>query len=185
MKVKIIAVFLIGVFSIANAQAEGLPSGFNKRDLAKLARVGITDLPLTSVCAKVSFFQNGEGLFKGEISHHINKADARATGPTYICGTDCADQSPVPLFYIDGTLAAKLGYYGVWSRSHGGNGKARFYCGAGGQKACSVKAIGATAAQKNKKYGLPGYAFLQVSAAKKGPNTECKIVDPDSRNGGV
>lgn len=71
-------------------------------------------------------------LIKADISNHIPGADVRA-GCYSVIGSR-ANCNPCPsgkceILYDDGTSAGWVGYYGPWSRSHGGNGCARLYGG--------------------------------------------------------
>lgn len=100
---------------------------------------------LSSVCSSsepVSGF-----LIKAEASNHINNGDPRTSGYSLICGRECAEFI-AQVYYCDGTPAASFGYYGKWSRSHGGNGRPRAYGAAGGAPKHSVRLIRAVARRK-------------------------------------
>jgi hypothetical protein len=71
-------------------------------------------------------------LIKADVSNHIPGADVRA-GSYSVIGSR-ANCNPCPtgkceILYDDGTNAGWVGYYGPWSRSHGGNGCSRLYGG--------------------------------------------------------
>lgn len=100
---------------------------------------------LESVCSSVEPVSGF--LIKAEASNHINKGDPRTAGYSLICGTECVEFI-AQIYYCDGSPAASVGYYGKWSRSHGGNGRPRGYGAAGGAPKHSVRAIRAAARRK-------------------------------------
>lgn len=135
--------------------------------------------PLYQVCSKVLKVTGPEFLYKSEISHHIPGADARASGPTFICNRLCPSSFPASIYYSDGTEAAKLGYYGTWSRSHGGTGRPRAYCAAGGASACS----NSTMALRSRQRGVNGKRRDGKLYVSMGRGRPCYQVNPLGRTG--
>jgi len=96
-------------------------------------------------------------LIKADTSNHIPGGDTRRGSFSVIgSGSNCR---PCPsgrcnILYKDGGVAGSVGYYGQWSRSHGGNGCARYYGGAGGAPAHSANSIISTARRKGRKLYL-------------------------------
>jgi hypothetical protein len=96
-------------------------------------------------------------LIKADTSNHIPGGDSRRGSYSVIgSGSNC---SPCPsgrcnILYKDGRVAGSVGYYGQWSRSHGGNGCARYYGGSGGAPAHSASSIINTARRKGRKLYL-------------------------------
>jgi hypothetical protein len=160
--------------SLAAAQSTGLSA----RSLRKMARgwnVARAGGNFKNVCASVRSVSGSEFLYKSDISHHISPGDARAAGPTLICNRVCPATFPANLYFSDGTLAAKLGYYGRWNLT----GKPRAYCAAGGAPACSNSTI----ARNSRASGRDGNVYLQVSRSKTGSGTVCYRVRPLGRTG--
>ena len=96
-------------------------------------------------------------LIKADTSNHIPGGDSRRGSYSVIGSSDnCSPCSSglCSILYKDGTSAGSVGYYGQWSRSHGGNGCARYYGGSGGAGAHSASAIIATARRKGRKLYL-------------------------------
>lgn len=120
-------------------------------------------------------------LIKAEASNHINPGDRRTTGYSLICGRECV-QFPAFFFYCDGTPAASFGYYGKWSRSHGGNGMPRAYGAAGGQPQHYVRKIRAIARKKT----CGRMLYLQTAAPTvANPIPECRHWDANSSRVGT
>lgn len=132
---------------------------------------------LARVCSTVLDVLENEFLWKSQISRHINSGDPRATGPTFICNTVCARRFPFSVYYSDGTLAATMGYYGIFS----GNGRPRAYCAAGGAPQCFVEQIAAAASEN----GRDGNVYLQLSGKRKPPKSFCYRVAPLGRTGSL
>lgn len=130
------------VTGLHGAQAEtSFPAGIDARTLRKANRKGTNIASLGKVCSSTSPLSGI--LVKAEISNHISRGDARASGYTLVCGRRCTS-FPAKFYYCDGTLAGSFGYYGKWE----GNGQPRAYGGAGGAPAHSVRAIQANARRK-------------------------------------
>lgn len=142
------------------------------RALNNMSRKGapnVSTMSLATVCPTVKNVTGNDFLWKSEISNHINPGDARASGPTFICGRICASKFPMNFYYSDGTLAGKVGYYGTYRA----NGRPRAYCAAGGAPKCSIADI----AKKSKQSGRNGRLYLQLS------RTTCYKVLPLGRTG--
>lgn len=117
-------------------------------------RVVRAKLSLAKQCSKIT---GVNFLIKADTSNHIPGGDSRRGSYSIIgSGSNC---SPCPsgrcnILYQDGSIAGSVGYYAQWSRSHGGNGCARYYGGSGGAPAHSASSIIATARRKGKKLYL-------------------------------
>jgi hypothetical protein len=146
-----------------------------ERKLARSRRGGSKIRSFRQVCAQVKNVTGSEFLYKSEISSHIPRGDARAAGPTLICNRMCPKRFPASLFYSDGSLAAKVGYYGRWNVT----GKTRAYCAAGGAPACNVRALASDARRR----GRDGSLYLQMSRSTEGKGTLCYRVRPLGRTG--
>ena len=104
---------------------------------------------LARVCPKIS---NLSGLLvKVTAGGHIPRWDPRNSGFSLICASRCVPW-PATVYHCDGSVAFRMGYYGRWV----GNGKARGYCGAGGQGACPTSSVRV----RNRRLGCKGAAFL-------------------------
>ena len=130
--------------------------GMSVRDARKMARRPLAAKKPSAFAKTCKKVQGVNFLIKADISHHVPRADARAAGFTVIgSGRNC---SPCPsgcdILYSNGDVAGKVGYYGPWSRSHGGNGCSRYYGAAGGAPAHSANAIIANARKRGKKLFL-------------------------------
>ena len=140
------------ILSLAILAFTSLTSATAERATRPTARAAKSK-SLQQTCKKI---QDVNFLIKADISHHIPGGDARAQGFTVIgSGRNC---NPCPsgcdILYSDGTKAGSVGYYAQWSRSHGGNGCARYYGAAGGAPAHSANAIISTARRKGRKLYL-------------------------------
>lgn len=127
---------------------------------------------LAGVCKTVRNVSGREFLYKSEISNHIPNNDRRATGPTFICNQVCPSGWPMSVFYSDGTLAAKLGYYGRWNVTN----KPRAYCAAGGTPQCFNSRI----SQNSRRNGRDGKLYVRTTS---GANSVCYKVNPVGRTG--
>ncbi len=157
-----IACALVAVDAVAQ-------EGMNARSLRKMSRgTARANGGLAAVCPKVKSVTGREFLYKSEISHHISKGDARASGPTLVCNRICP-KFPAPLYYSDGVEAARLGYYGRWNVT----GKSRAYCAAGGAPACSNSTLSRNARAR----GRDGKLYLRIN------KTTCYRVNPVGRTG--
>ncbi len=107
-------------------------------------------------------------LIKNAYPGHISQGDPRAPGFAMVCGRSCVSSFPASVFFSDGTLAFKLGYYGRWE----GNGQPRAYCGAGGVAMCSVSSV----VSNSRKSGRDKSAYLKLNK-----NT-CARFTPGARN---
>lgn len=117
------------------------------------------------LCRTVRTSVGSAFLYKVEASTHINRLDPRTSGPTLICNRECPSSFPASLYYSDGNLAAKLGYYGVWNVT----GKARAYCAAGGVPKCSNREI----QNSSRARGRDGNVYLRM-----GSSGVCYRIDP-------
>lgn len=176
MRSFILATILSVLCVVGSADAAGL-SKHAARKLSRGRKGAAPVAAFTKVCAKVKNVTGREFLYKSEISDHISGADPRSSGPTLICNQICPSHFPASLYYSDGTLATRLGYYGTF----GGNGKPRAYCAAGGVPKCFISSIYTQSKQKRR----DGKLYLQVSNAKTGPKTMCYRVSPLGRTGSV
>ncbi len=132
---------------------------------------------LADVCASYTAIGAGQMLIKSEISKHINPGDARATGYTFICGSQCtAKLNKSDFFYANGAYAGSVGYYGRFS----GNNKPRLYGAAGGAPQHFASTIARTARTIGN-----GKLYMQVSSASTGSATSCKEFNPTGRNGSL
>lgn len=148
------------------------PHNPSLRSLNKMARKGdplVSILALSDVCPTVKNVTGREFLWKSQISAHIPSADRRASGPTFICNQVCPKKWPMNFYYSDGTLAAKVGYYGTYAAT----GKARAYCGTKGAPQCSIKKI----STDSKASGRDGFVYLKTS------DNACYKVRPLGRTG--
>ena len=177
MSVLLLSLFLLFTpFASAENMSISLPEGLNAREARLFTRAAKAKpkavSKLKKLCKKIITLRPGQALIKSQISAHIPRGDARASGYTFVCGSLCAS-FPAPFYYSDGTLAGKLGYYGRYSA----NGRPRAYCAAGGAPRCSVSSIYAKA--RRKKTG--SYLYL------KSNSTTCFKFNgaPGARNGGV
>lgn len=150
------------------------PEGLNPRTERKLARQAVSTKALSDVCKTIKNITGKEFLWKSEISPHIPRGDARASGPTLICNRDCPTKFPMEFFYSDGTKAGAVGYYGRWSYTN----KPRAYCAAGGAPRCYNSVIRSNAT----KNGRDGKIYLQFRG-KGTSNTLCYRANPVGRNG--
>lgn len=132
---------------------------------------------LSAVCESYSAISMGQMLIKSEISNHIPGVDPRATGYTFICGSQCTrNLSKTDFFYSNGSYAGSVAMYGTYSK----NGKPRLY-GAVGQ---APQHFASDIAAKALTIGN-GKLYMQMSAARSGSGTECKEFNGSGRNGGV
>jgi hypothetical protein len=127
---------------------------------------------LKSECKTVRSVSGREFLYKSEISNHIPTTDRRASGPTFICNQVCPSSWPISVFYSDGTLAAKLGYYGTWNVTN----KPRAYCAAGGTAQCYNSRI----SRDSRRNGRNGRLYVRTT---NGTNSVCYNVSPVGRTG--
>jgi hypothetical protein len=127
---------------------------------------------LKSECKTVRSVSGREFLYKSEISNHIPTTDRRASGPTFICNQVCPSSWPLSVFYSDGTLAAKLGYYGTWNVTN----KPRAYCAAGGTAQCYNSRI----SRDSRRNGRNGRLYVRTT---NGTNSVCYNVSPVGRTG--
>jgi hypothetical protein len=127
---------------------------------------------LKDVCKTVRNVTGREFLYKSEISNHIPSSDRRATGPTFICNQVCPSSWPLSVFYSDGTLAARLGYYGTWNVTN----KPRAYCAAGGTPQCYNSRI----SQNSRRSGRNGSLYVRT---RSGSDSVCYKVRPIGRTG--
>lgn len=166
---------LIIALTLSTLSVDALAADGEARAGRKLARrqTAATSAAFRDVCASVRNVTGREFLYKSEISHHISNGDRRASGPTLICNRVCPPRFPANLYYSNGALAARLGYYGTWHVT----GKARAYCAAGGAPACS----NSTLTRRARK--LDGNLYLQTSRATNGEKTVCYRVKPLGRTG--
>lgn len=131
-----------------------------------------TTSTFTKLCPTVRTEVGNAFLYKIEISNHINRGDPRASGPTLICNRECPSSFPASLYYSDGTLAAKLGYYGVWNVTR----RPRAYCAAGGAPKCSNRDIQNGARAR----GRDGNVYLSM-----GRSRVCYRINPRVARTGV
>jgi hypothetical protein len=110
-------------------------------------------------------------LYKSELSTHITGPDVRKEGPTLVCGSVCPTSWPAEVYYSDGSLATRLGYYGTYA----GNGKPRAYCGVGGVPKCNNRKLARDSTRKLR----DGYLYLKTK-----PGT-CYRVNVVGRTGSV
>jgi hypothetical protein len=165
-KTLIAAVAVACTLVVGDAVAQ---DGMNARSLRKMSRgTARANGGLAAVCPTVKSVTGREFLYKSEISNHISKGDARASGPTLVCNRVCP-KFPAPLYYSDGAQAARLGYYGRWKVT----GKSRGYCAAGGAPACSNSTLSRNARAR----GRDGKLYLKVNS------TTCYQVSPVGRTG--
>lgn len=126
---------------------------------------------LRSVCSSVTEVSPGEMLIKSQASPHINSGDARASGYTVVCGSQCPqNMSNVPFYFANGEQAGSVGYYGKFS----GNGRPRLYGAASSAPQHFAKDIARRAAGIGN-----GFLYLQM-----GDGT-CKSFSPIGRNGAI
>ena len=179
-KLRHLAVLVVSIILFCDA-SYAMPTGVSKRTLRKTARKGVDIAALSDVCSSVSDLENGEFLVKYPASDHISNGDARKPGLSTICASECPARiragGAASVFYVDGTLAAKQGYYGRWN----GNGQPRAYCASGGAPACNARSIAAKARRKGE-----SCLYMQTSSATSGSSTTCKkFCNILGRNGGV
>jgi hypothetical protein len=167
--------FVVVSFFAANAYAQEDLSARSLNKVGRAKNVSERLSGLRAVCNTIRPVNGNELLYKSEISPHITSGDVRASGPTLVCGKVCPASWPADLYYSDGTLAAKLGYYSVWNVT----GRPRAYCGAGGAPACS----NSTLVRESRRRGRDGQLYLQTSAKKSGTKTVCYRVWPLGRTG--
>lgn len=157
---SILVLIGVGSFSV-NAETDALGEFLNSNQTVVMpytplsgrisARVSRVKTSLAEQCKKI---KPVNFLIKADTSHHIPGGDRRRGSYSVIgSGANCR---PCPsgrcdILYKDGTKAGSVGYYGQWSRSHGGNGCARYYGGAGGAPAHSANSIISTAGRKGGK----------------------------------
>lgn len=143
-------------------------------DIAHAAKRNKRSGSLNAVCTSALPVENF--LIKAEASNHINRGDLRTTGFSLICGKECVE-FPANFYYCDGTPAAAFGYYGKWSRSHGGNGKSRAYGASGGVPQHFVNKIRAQARRMPCGRNL----YLQINRpTASNPIPECRYWDANS-----
>ena len=130
---------------------------------------------LSKVCSSVQPL-GSRFLYKAEISPHIPSGDARASGPTLVCNSDCP-KFPAEVYYSDGSLAHKLGYYGRWDVT----GKARAYCAAGGAPKCFTSQIARNSRARTRSGRRNGRLYVKMTTASPGRCVE--IMNPAGRNG--
>jgi hypothetical protein len=136
----------------------------------------VPDGGLAAVCGSYTSILNGQMLIKSEISNHINSGDARATGYTLVCGSQCpANLRKTDFFYANGLYAGSVGYYGTFS----GNGRPRLYGAASAAPQHFVNLIAAKARTIGN-----GKLYIQISSAT-GSTAVCKEFNPTGRNGGI
>ena len=124
--------------------------GMNAREARFFARAakknkggkkgGINSRAISDQCSQIT---NANFLIKADTSHHIGGGDPRI-GQYSIIGSrsNCRPCSGVcSILFSDGTEAGEVGYYGVWSTSHGGNGCSRYYGCTGGASCVSANSI--------------------------------------------
>jgi hypothetical protein len=169
LKRKSLVASMIMICALVTVDASA-QEGMSSRSLRKMARGAprAQGGGLAGVCPTVKPVTGKEFLYKSEISHHISKGDARSSGPTLVCNRVCP-KFPAPLYYSDGTEAARLGYYGRWNVT----GKARAYCAAGGAPACSNSALNRNARAR----GRDGKLYLKINGST------CYRVNPIGRTG--
>ena len=126
-----------------------------------------------SVCKKVAPISGF--LLKNAYPGHIQKSDPRASGFALVCARSCPRKFPVSVYYSDGALAFRLGYYGRWN----GNGQPRAYCGAGGVGTCSVSRVTTNARRSSSGGKRDGKIYIDMG------NGSCASAFPGRRNGGV
>jgi hypothetical protein len=160
-----------GLVATDSAQAQDTLTKQERRE--KRAERAKRDLK--EVCAPSSVVPARGLLIKKTGGGHIPNSDARASGFSLICASNCVSTFPAKVYHCDGSDAFKMGYYGRWN----GNGKPRAYCAAGGAGACNVSSVANLS--KKKKCGLVGYLDLDGNRGKR-----CmKIFVDGRRNGGV
>jgi hypothetical protein len=158
------------VVTVSKASAQAITKEERKEMRAERAKRALRE-----VCAPDNVVPARGLLIKKTGGGHIPGSDARASGFSLICASNCVSSFPAKVYHCDGSQAFKLGYYGTWS----GNGRPRAYCAAGGVGACSVSSVASMS--KRKGCGQVGYLDLDGSRGKR-----CmKIFVDGRRNGGV
>ena len=134
------------------------------------------DNALANVCTKISPLT--KSLLKNTWPGHIYPPDPRSYGFAFICGrssAQCPSRWPARVYYSDGTLAFKLGYYGTWS---GNGGRPRAYTGTHGARTVKVKNIVKASKAKGKDgKKRDGYVYIRIKGKK------CASAIPGKRNG--
>ena len=126
-----------------------------------------------NICTEVKPLTSG--LLKNTWPGHIYPPDPRSYGFAYICGSrDCPRRWPARVYFSDGTLAFRLGYYGIWS----GNGKPRSYTGTYGAPKVYVKNI-VTKSKRKGKDGIKRNGKVYIAIGNK----KCRSAIPGKRNG--
>jgi hypothetical protein len=164
-----------GLLAATTLHADADTGARAARKAARSRTVAANIAAFKKVCATVNTVSSNEFLYKSDISHHISSGDARAQGPTLVCNRVCPQKFPAGLYYSNGALAAKLGYYGRWNVS----GQPRAYCATGGAAPCSNTTLARTARAR----GNDGFLYLQTSAASQGAKTVCYRVKALGRTG--
>ena len=174
-KLLVLLALLVGVgFAVpVVADTSSLESiqGINPRTIrkAKRAKQKPNAGDLSKVCKNIRPFSGA--LLKNAWPGHIQRSDPRAPGFALVCASLCPRKFPASAYYSDGSLAFRLGYYGLWE----GNHRPRAYCGAGGVGSCSASGVSSAA----RKSGRDGYVYVDFGAGL------CLKAKPGIRNGGV
>jgi hypothetical protein len=126
---------------------------------------------LTSVCGVIKNVKAHDLLYKSVPSTGIQSDDKRTTGPTLICGRVCPLKFPAAVFYSDGALATRLGYYGLFAQTN----TPRAYCYAGGVPQCFNSILNISSNIN----GRDGFLYLRI---KRGL---CYKVNPIGRTGSL
>jgi len=151
------------------AQDSSSRPGLHSRVLAAKRARSPQKKPFAQVCSRTSSISGF--LLKNAYPGHISRGDPRAPGFALVCASRCPKKFPVNVYYSDGSLAARIGYYGRWN----GNGKPRGYCGCGGAPSCFVSSI----SKKARQSGRDGKVYLSMG------DGSCVSATPGIRNGGV
>jgi hypothetical protein len=155
-----------------NMKKNVLPVGSLSALLLSTVAAVTAHADLQSECKTVRSVSGREFLYKSEISNHIPSNDRRASGPTFICNQVCPSSWPLSVFYSDGALAARLGYYGTWNVTN----KPRAYCAAGGTAQCYNSRI----SRDSRRNGRNGKLYVRTT---NGSNSVCYTVNPVGRTG--
>lgn len=124
-----------------------------------------------TVCPQVKNVKAKDLLYKSVPSEGIQSSDKRTTGPALICGKVCPERFPVGLWFSDGTLATKLGYYGLYA----GNNRPRAYCAVGKIPQCFNSKLN----DQSNLPGRDGFLYLRIN------KLICYKVSPVGRSGSL
>ena len=166
LKTALLATVLFVAPTIAAAMDAPIP-GMTAREYRVLTRGGKRSIAsLSKACGTIT---DVNFLVKADSSNHIPGGDTRRGSYSVIGST--ANCRPLQgsgtwsIIYANGKSAGSVGYYGTWSRSHGGNGCNRYYGGAGGAPAHSANSI-ISSARRN---GGNLLYLRKTAGSKKGP----------------